>query len=312
MASQALLKLEEARESLTFSSCGRQADGVKRSNPSWTLPKASRDDVKKVFVSKKMPQDLLGRGSPGHVYDPKRVRSTPSWSFGAGEARPHPGGVKYPDTSNDLTQVTPDSQPFKYGEPRAATIGTCPRDVISNAPDLNGFPKGRISPGPMRYNVANCPPATRLAHAPGCDMIPPKWSIGQKTVIQELKSQTGEKVGPGTYPIPDAVGKQHESDKKSNPSWSCNKKDRFPKKARQHDTGRLWDGEGKRAIQFNRTTSAPPSFSFGTSTRFHAQKIARCMAPLDERAKAEPANVRTPHIDRRREILKFTDVPKGC
>ena len=29
----------------------------------------------------------------------------------------------------DGPQVTPDSQPFKYGEPRAATMGTCPRDV---------------------------------------------------------------------------------------------------------------------------------------------------------------------------------------
>jgi hypothetical protein len=28
-----------------------------------------------------------------------------------------------------IWQVTPDSQPFKYGEPRAATMGTCPRDV---------------------------------------------------------------------------------------------------------------------------------------------------------------------------------------
>ena len=38
-------------------------------------------------------------------------------------------------------------------------------------------------------------------------------------------------VGPGTYPLPDACGKQYESDKKSIPIWSCCKKDRFPKKA---------------------------------------------------------------------------------
>ncbi|CAK8996626.1 Heat shock protein 90 [Durusdinium trenchii] len=175
----------------------------------------------------------------------------PVTSF-AGSERPPLGKAKYPDTSNDLTQVTPDSQPFKYGEPRSATMGTCPRDVITNAPDLNGFPKGRISPGPMRYNIANCPPATRLQHAPGCDQVPPKWSIGHKTKILELESQTGQKVGPGTYPLPDACGKQYESDKKSNPTWSCCKKDRFPKKAREHDTGRLWDGEGKRKAQFNR------------------------------------------------------------
>ena len=32
-------------------------------------------------------------------------------------------------------------------------------------------------------------------------------------------------------PSKDACGKQYESDKKSNPTWSCCKKDRFPKKA---------------------------------------------------------------------------------
>lgn len=40
-----------------------------------------------------------------------------------------------------------------------------------------------------RYNIANCPPATRLQHAPGCDQVPPKhlgckcltrWNLGQK------------------------------------------------------------------------------------------------------------------------------------
>jgi len=311
MASQALMKLEEARESLDFPSLGKQAEGMKRTNPLWTLPKAGRDDVKKVFISKKMPQDLLGRGSPGAIYEPKRVRTTPSWTFGVAD-RPGPGKAKYPESSNDLTQVTPDSQPFKYGDPTAATIGTCPRDVVTNAPDLNGFPVGRISPGPMRYNVANCPPATRLQHAPGCDQVPPKWSIGHRTKIRELESQTGPKVGPGTYPLPDACGKQYESDKKSNPTWSCCKKDRFPKKAREHNTGRLWDGEGKKKAQFNRTCSAPPSFSFGTSTRFHAQKLARCLAPADAKAFSSQPKIVPPSLDPRREIVRFTDVPKGA
>lgn len=255
--------------------------------------------------------NLLGRDSPGHVYNPKRIRSMPVTSF-AGSERPPLGKAKYPDASNDLTQVTPDSQPFKYGEPRAATMGTCPRDVVTNAPDLNGFPKGRISPGPMRYNIANCPPATRLQHAPGCDQVPPKWSIGHKTKILELESQTGPKVGPGTYPLPDACGKQYESDKKSIPIWSCCKKDRFPKKAREHDTGRLWDGEGKRKAQFNRTCTAPPSFSFGTSTRFHAQKLARALAPADEKVFGRPPKIVPPNISPHPEIMKYTRVPQGC
>ncbi|CAJ1376561.1 unnamed protein product [Effrenium voratum] len=138
-----------------------------------------------------------------------------------------------------------------------------------------------------------------------------------------------------TYPLPDACGKQYESDKKSNPTWSCCKKDRFPKKAREHNTGRLWDGEGKKKAQFNRTCSAPPSFSFGTSTRFHAQKLARCLAPADAKAFSSQPKIVPPSLDPRRaapaesfvaiergevcvawklpcqEIVRFTDVPKG-
>lgn len=82
-----------------------EAEGMKRSNPVWTLPKASRDDVKKVFLSKKLKQDLLGRGSPGPCYyDPKRVRIDPVTSF-AGSERPPMGRAKYPESSNDLNKA---------------------------------------------------------------------------------------------------------------------------------------------------------------------------------------------------------------
>eukprot|EP00931_Biecheleriopsis_adriatica_P114731 TRINITY_DN90644_c0_g1_i1.p1 TRINITY_DN90644_c0_g1~~TRINITY_DN90644_c0_g1_i1.p1 ORF type:complete len:314 (-),score=50.88 TRINITY_DN90644_c0_g1_i1:52-993(-) len=312
MASAALEKLEEARESVFFPSCGPQAEGTKKSLPVWTLPKSGRDDVKKVFISKKHPQDLLGKDSPGHVYEPKRQRSLPKWGFGTADARPPIGGPRFPESSNDLTCALPDSQQFKYGS-KTVAIGNCPRDVITNAPDLKGFPIGAISPGPMRYNLSNCPPAVRLAHAPDADKIPPKYTMRPKTKILELESQTGEKVGPGIYPVPEACGTQASSVKKSLPIWSCCKIDRFPKKINQADSGRLWDGEGKKKVQFNRNFSAPPSFSFGTSTRFHAQKLAPALTPLDKAGacKEEPPKLTVPSLPPRREAMKYTDVPSG-
>eukprot|EP00933_Yihiella_yeosuensis_P036585 TRINITY_DN3034_c1_g2_i1.p1 TRINITY_DN3034_c1_g2~~TRINITY_DN3034_c1_g2_i1.p1 ORF type:complete len:338 (-),score=45.40 TRINITY_DN3034_c1_g2_i1:637-1560(-) len=305
-------RLEEAQETLNVSSCGRQAEGTKRSNPSWTLPKAGRDDVKKVFISKKHPQDLLGRGSPGHVYQPKRQRELPKWGFGTAEARPHLAPNKYPEQSNDLVCALPDSGKFKYPS-RTAAIGTCPRDVISNAPDLEGFPKGVCSPGPQRYRIDKCPPAFRLAHAPEADKIPPSWTMRPKTEIIEHKSQTGPKVGPGTYPNPAACGAQASSEKPSKPIWSCCKTDRFPKKIQKNDSGRLWDGEGKKKIQFSRSFSTPSSFSFGTSTRFHAQKVAPALTPLDRGPAGLMGHPRKDHpsIPPRKEILKYTDVPSG-
>jgi hypothetical protein len=303
-------RLEEARETVDISACGRQADATKRSQPSWTLPKTSRDDVKKVFITKKHPQDLLGRDSPGAVYSPKRQRSLPSWGFGTAEARPPLAPNRYPETSNDLCGRLPDSAKFKYGC-RTAVIGTCPRDVITNAPDLEGFPKGACSPGPQRYNPDKAPPAFRLAHAPEADKIPPKYSIGIKTKIRELESQTGPKVGPGSYPVPDGCGVQPV--KKSNPVWSVCKHDRFQKKVEHGDAGRLWDGTGERKIQFARAFSSPSSFSFGTSTRFHAQKVAPCLTKLDKGPAGALGHMRPeqPSIAPRREILKYTDVPTG-
>lgn len=304
--------LDEAQESLFFPSCGKQAEGTKRSNATWTLPKSSRDDAKNVFISKKHPQDLLGKDSPGHVYEPRRQRELPKWGFGTADARPPLGGPRFPETYNDINCRLPDSQVFKYPK-TSASISTCPRDVITNAPDLHGFPMGAISPGPQRYTVDKCPPCVRLAHAPEVDVIAPKYTMRPKTKILELKSQTGEKVGPGIYPVPEACGGQASSVKPTLPLWSVNKNDRFPKKIGVAESYRLWDGMGEKKVAFNRTASSPASYSFGTSTRFHAQKMARCATALDAGPAGDmpPPNVYQPSLPPRREIIRYTDVPSG-
>lgn len=225
--------------------------------------------------------------------------------------RPHIGGARFPETYNDTNCRQPDSQVFKYPI-KSASIGTCPRDVITNAPDLKGFPAGAISPGPQRYNIDKCPPGVRLAHAPEADVIAPKYTMRPKTKILEHKSQTGERVGPGHYPTPEACGVQASSVKATLPIWNINKQDRFAKKI-GGASYRLWDGMGEKKVQYNRTFSSPASYSFGTSTRFHAQKMARSDTPLDRgpAGEMEPLKVFQPSMAPRREIIKYTDVPSG-
>ncbi|CAE8712289.1 unnamed protein product [Polarella glacialis] len=114
------------------------------------------------------------------------------------------------------------------------------------------------------------------------DKIPPSYTMRLKTKILENTSQTGPKVGPGVYPAPDACGTQASSERPSKPLWTLHQNDRFPRKLDKPDTSRLWDGSGDKKVQFSRCFSSPGSFSFGTSTRFHASKVALALTPLDK------------------------------
>ncbi|CAE8618329.1 unnamed protein product [Polarella glacialis] len=214
--------------------------------------------------------------------------------------------------SNNLVGANPDSAKFKYGS-RSVAMSTCPRDVIANQPDLEGFPKGACSPGPQRYNIDKVPPCIRLSHAPEVDKIPPSYTMRLKTKILENTSQTGPKVGPGVYPAPDACGTQASSERPSKPLWTLHQNDRFPRKLDKPDTSRLWDGSGDKKVQFSRCFSSPGSFSFGTSTRFHASKVALALTPLDKGPAGDMGHHRPaqPSIASRRDILRYTDIPSG-
>jgi len=317
----AFAALEEASETLFFPSCGRQAEAMKASEPMWSLGKASRDAEKKVFISNKHPQDMLGKDSPGPVYIPKRQRHLPSWGFGTAAARPAVAAAKYPDTSNDLLGALPDSQVFKYTN-RSASVGRSARNAPVNSPEFEGYPAGAISPGPQRYRPDKAPPAHRFSWAPGADNIPPKYSIpknNKKNLAGEV-SQTPSRVGPGCYPpelgetLQPSCGNQAKSTNPSLPQWSFSKTARFPTPHQHGDAGRLWDGMGDGKIAFNRAFSSPPGYSFGTSTRQHAKKVQRVMCGADHGPsyKMEKPRKDHPHLATRKEILKFTDVPAGA
>jgi len=314
MASAALAGLEAAQQSLFFPSTGPQAESVKPSEPRWSIPKASRECDHKVFISKKHPQDLLGKDSPGPVYVPRRQRSLPSWGFGTAIARPKPAGAKYPESSNNLLGTIPDGQVFKYGS-KTATISTCPRFGSGvNQPDYDGFEPGKISPGPQRYSPSKASTYShRLSWSPEADQIPPKYTMRLKTKIISAQSQTPAKVGPGIYPVAEACSPQARSEKPSLPRWSFSKTERFPTPLVHGDAGRLWDGEGKGKINFNRAYSCPASYSFGTSTRQHRKKVTPMIMTSDLGPAEDLGKVKHEHptLPTRKDVIKYTDVPAG-
>jgi hypothetical protein len=314
MASAALAGLEVAHKALFYQGCGPQADSLKKSELQVSFPKASRDTEKKVYISEKHKQDVLGRDSPGPVYIPKRQRSLPSWGFGTAAARPPPALANYPESSNNLIGTLPDGQVFKYPSVTAA-IGACPRFGAGiNQPDYNGFEVGKISPGPQRYSpTKESTYCHRLAHSPSADHLPPKYTMRQKTKILELESQTPPKVGPSSYPCQEACQPQARSEKPSKPRWSFAKEARFPVPLVHGEAGRLWDGDGQKRIHYNRAYSLPPSYSFGTSTRQHRKKVQPVLThgdggPADDFGKPHHSH---PTLPPRKEVLKYTDVPAG-
>lgn len=295
-----------AEEPLFYTGCGAQAESMKRSLPRWSQGKETRDGAKKIYISEKHTVDSVGRDAPGHEYTPKldsAMKSPPRWGFGTSLARPPLAGARYPDPSNDLLRNPPAMKTYPK---RAAAITTCPRDAPVLTPDLDTFPAGAVSPGPSRYNLGSAPFACKFSWAPNIDHVPPKYSMRPKTQIIEAKSQTGEKVGPGCYPLPAAVGEQVSSEKPSKPLWSFSKSERFGKSALHKDPGRLWDGMGDKKLKFARSFSAP-SFGFGSASRDQMKRVAPCYTGKDKGPVAEMAPWRTkaPSIEPRKEVIRY-------
>jgi len=278
-------KLEASAFVLSTTTMGPQADSKVPNQPVFAFAKETRDGREKVFMSKKHPQDLLGKDSPGPVYSPKRQTFQPQFGFGSSQARPMLGGPQYPEPSNDLTGVTLKTTALsKYKSQPSMCIGASTRHAQVNAPDMCAFPMGRESPGPMRYKAESINGAYRFTHAPKIDHSAPAYTIREKTYPPGAKDtgDTPAKVGPGAYTINGGFGEQLLSTKASLPKWSVPKVDRFQKSERHRaDSGRLWDGGGDKKLKFSRSFSASPSVGFGTSTRGAAQRAGIVRTSLD-------------------------------
>lgn len=290
----------------TGAAVGPQPESMSRSAPVWTIGKETRDTAKKIYISSKHKADTLGKVSPGPVYTPMDHASRltqPCYSFGNARSRPRVADAKYPETSADLLCTPP---PVKTYPTITASIGTCPREAPSLKPDLDSYPPGAISPGPLRYNLANAPFCHRFPWAKNVDQNAPQYTMRPNTKIFEHESQTPQKVGPGIYKIPPAVGPQVSSEISTQPTFSFGKGDRFGNKKNQRDTGRLWDGMGDKSLTFKRSFSSP-SFGFGTSTRAGRGRVAPALTDMDKGPVANLGSTaqRHPKIDLQKELKKF-------
>lgn len=298
--------LEDAAQSLFFPSHGPQSDSTKRSNATWTMPKATIAADKQLYMSEKHNQDSLGRASPGPKYTPKRQKHDPKWGFGTAAQRPPQAKAKYPEMANDLLGTIPDSQQFKYSQ-SAPIIGIANRMAPSNAPDIDTYPLGMHSPGPQRYKPERAAPCHRFSWAPDVDQVAPKYTMRPKTKRPEDSTATPARVGPGSYPHPESIGRQDRSEKPTLPTWGINKVDRFPRKVQHGDAGRLWDGQGNMKSKFSRSCSLAPSFGFGTSKRFPEAKITPNIQPKDKGPAAVMGKPRAdcPNLPLTKDIAKY-------
>lgn len=293
---------ELSPDSFDLKSCGKQADSVKRNSPLWKLGSETRDQAKQVFISVSHTQDTVGRSSPGPIYRPPPINNLPKWKFGTGPSRSvHVGGLRekvgearYPETSGDLIRAHHDSQKLKFRSPQKVNFGTENRDAAKNQPGLETYPLGKSSPGPQTYDVE------------GFWLEGPRYSCAPRSKLPETICQTPERVAPGSYPIPPAVGAQPSSVKPSLPQWSFSKSERFKTTSDRTKSGSTHDALGNAALKFHRMNSFP-SYGFGTSTREHKKKLTPNYTPADAGPKGEMPQglVKVPSLPARKEQLRF-------
>eukprot|EP00392_Amoebophrya_sp_AT5.2_P000297 g297.t1 len=172
-----------------------------------------------VYISKSHSVDVLGIDSPGPVYGLSGATPGPKFGFGTNKRAGLENPNSYPPTSNDLLHIE-QPLPDKYKHKRAgnAKIGTSLRTAQVNAPGLDGYAPGMLSPGPAQY-TANFGSANRM---------PPAFTMASKTKTGASKYDV--RPGPQAYSLPAGLGAQPNARKPSLPRYSFGKAPRFKNK----------------------------------------------------------------------------------
>lgn len=183
----------------------------------WKFGKQTREQMRIPFISRNHSQDILGRISPGPVYEEFQDPCI-SYKFGTSPARVRlSDSPVYPPSFNDLNfKLLPPVETYKAHDGRTKIL-RCDRYKMSNAPDCEQFPPGMHSPGPTQYTPVGFFREQR----------PPKYTMRPKTMLMTSSIQTPVNIGPGKYPVEGSCGKQLQSLRKTLPSWSFSKIDRF-------------------------------------------------------------------------------------
>lgn len=259
---------ELVADSFGVSAVGTQYNSQKATQPCYSFGTSNRErHLKKVFISKKHCKHTAHMESPGPVYQlPGSMGLGVHCDFGT-STRPKTK-APYPDTSVDLLGATVDSQGFKFSKTQGVHFGTSARDSLANAEVIRTNPSlvlGRGVPGSGEYDARD-----DLSSAKS-----PRFTFGVKTSMGEKADQrTPRTVGPGAYPVPQAMGSQCTSDKASEPAFSFGgtrrKKDVSDEFTDLLHVNPKVSGLGK---QYTSKKQSAPEHSFGTSTRSHAAKV---------------------------------------
>lgn len=276
--------------SFDISSIGGQSDSRRETFPAFSFGTGSRDVARqKIFVSGKHEKCKVVVNSPGPVYQvPSSVGEGPRFGFGQDEQRKH-GGVRYPDSSVDLTCATVDSQKVKFPNTPGVHFGTEVRMSKKNAEIIRTNPDmvlGMESPGALEYTPRE---QTIQKMHPDYSFGPPEDRPPAKAVnrLALLPGSTPRQTGPGSHNLPKGIGQQPQSARPTGPSWSMHggKNNRtIPVSAREGKTGPVMDTEGNYSSlgkQVSSTLKTSTIAGFGRSTRDQWSRTAICMTKTD-------------------------------
>lgn len=125
-----------------YSSIGKMVQSINPTYPMWRFAKASRNDTKKMYISKQLIKNQLIEKDPNTpMYHPKidvRFQQKPQWSFGKDERmRPLKGKYLHDDLADKTTQPI---EAFKK------TIRQTPLVRFKSAPKVSSAvcPRGRV------------------------------------------------------------------------------------------------------------------------------------------------------------------------
>mmetsp|Transcript_17254 Transcript_17254/g.42808 ORF Transcript_17254/g.42808 Transcript_17254/m.42808 type:complete len:292 (+) Transcript_17254:51-926(+) len=289
---------EVAKDSFAISSVAKQHEGLRGSAPKWGFGSSVREQAQKVYISKSHSVDVLGIDSPGPVYGLSGATPGPKFGFGTNKRAGLENPNSYPPTSNDLLHIE-QPLPDKYKHKRAgnAKIGTSLRTAQVNAPGLDGYAPGMLSPGPAQY-TANFGSANRM---------PPAFTMASKTKTGASKYDV--RPGPQAYSLPAGLGAQPNARKPSLPRYSFGKAPRFKNKIEAVSLAEPGgDHDGTLRLKFQRNAERAATWKLGSSTRQQQGRLAQALCPEDRVAPKEHPAVTNPSLPPRRDILRYTEI----
>ena len=282
-------------------SVGPQASSLRKTFPIYSLPKGTRSERERVFISHDHDKLSGDKDSPGPIYDiSSTVGKARMAKFGSAPQRELQKSQSA-DSSIDLLGGLPDRQRVRFRSTKSTHFGSDTRNVIKNAAILKSHPQaffGVHSPGPAAYSLVD-----------GMGTQGRMVSMTTKTKILGSNSQTPEGVGPGCYETPGSCGVvQFQSRIANQPVFSFGSGKQRPEPT-VSAVRMLNEIKSPAAVgrQVSSTKKSAPTAVLGSQTRDQWRRIEIVSSPLD-RIQTECRRPRIAHanVPVRMEIIRWS------